>query len=84
MWQRILHREEIKIREYWIVDYLALGGRRYIGNPKQPTISIYQLTDGEYQVKRFRESDRLNSTVFPDLDLTVDLVFQAGEDRPTK
>ena len=38
--------EEIGIKEYWIVDYLALGGRRYIGNPKQPTISIYQLVDG--------------------------------------
>ena len=70
--------EEIGIQEYWIVDYLALGGRRYIGNPKQPTISIYQLVDGEYQVSRFKEGDRLNSIVFPDLDLTVDLVFQAG------
>ena len=73
--------EEIGIQEYWIVDYLALGGRRYIGNPKQPTISIYQLVDGEYQVNRFKEGDRLNSAVFPDLDLTVNLVFQAGEDR---
>ncbi len=73
--------EEIGIQEYWIVDYLALGGRRYIGDPKQPTISIYQLVDGEYQIDRFRESDRLNSAVFPDLDLTVNLVFQAGEDR---
>ncbi len=29
--------EEIGIAEYWIVDYLGLGGRRYIGDPKQPT-----------------------------------------------
>ncbi len=72
--------EEIGIKEYWIVDYLASGGRRYIGNPKQPTISIYQLVEGEYQVNRFRESDRLNSTVFPNLDLTVNQIFQAGED----
>ncbi|MGK7951173.1 MAG: Uma2 family endonuclease [Xenococcaceae cyanobacterium] len=72
--------EEIGIKEYWIVDYLASGGRRYIGNPKQPTISIYQLVEGEYQVNRFRESDRLNSTVFPNLDLTVNRIFQAGED----
>ena len=28
--------EEIGIPEYWIVDCLALGGRRFIGNPKQP------------------------------------------------
>ncbi len=72
--------EEIGVKEYWIVDYLALGGRRYIGNPKQPTISIYQLVDGEYQVNQFRQSDRVNSTVFPNLDLTVNQIFQAGED----
>ena len=33
--------EILGIPEYWIVDYLGLGGRRYIGSPKQPTISIY-------------------------------------------
>jgi Uma2 family endonuclease len=33
----------IGIQEYWIVDYLGLGGRDYIGNLKQPTISVYQL-----------------------------------------
>lgn len=26
--------EEIGINEYWIVDYLGIGGYRYIGNPK--------------------------------------------------
>ncbi len=46
--------EEIGIIEYWIVDYLGIGGRRYIGNPKLPTISIYYLLDGEYQVTQFR------------------------------
>ncbi len=40
---------EIGLLEYWVVDYLALDGRRrYIGNPKQPTIFINQLTDREY------------------------------------
>jgi len=33
--------ESMGIQEYWIVDYLGLGGRRFIGNPKQPTFSIY-------------------------------------------
>ena len=47
--------ESMGIQEYWIIDYLGLGGRRFIGNPKQPTFSIYQLVDGEYQVKLFRE-----------------------------
>jgi Uma2 family endonuclease len=27
--------EKLGIGEYWIVDYLGLGGRRYIGDPKQ-------------------------------------------------
>ena len=28
------------IPEYWIVDYLGIGGREYLGKPKQPTITI--------------------------------------------
>ena len=71
--------EEIGVQEYWIVDYLGLGGKRYIGDPKQPTISIYQLIDGEYQINQFKEKDRLLSAIFPDLDLTADRVFQASE-----
>ncbi len=33
--------EEMGIFEYWIVDYAALGGRNFLGNPKQPTVSVY-------------------------------------------
>jgi Uma2 family endonuclease len=71
--------EEVGIPEYWIVDYLGLGGRRFIGNPKQPTISIYQLIEGEYQVRQFRGSDRIQSLAFPELNLTAEQIFQAGE-----
>jgi Uma2 family endonuclease len=70
--------EEIGIPEYWIVDYLGLGGRRFIGNPKQPTISIYQLVEGEYQVSQFRKSDRILSPTFPQLSLTAQDIFDAG------
>lgn len=42
---KLAEYEKLGIPEYWIVDYLGLGGRRYIGNPKQPTISVYQLVD---------------------------------------
>ena len=70
--------EEIGIPEYWIVDYPRLGGRRFIGNPKQPTISIYQLVEGEYQVSQFRKSDRIVSPTFPELNLTVQEIFTAG------
>jgi Uma2 family endonuclease len=71
--------EEVGIPEYWIVDYLGLGGRRFIGNPKQPTISIYQLIEGEYQVKQFRANDRIQSLAFPEFDLTAEQIFRAGE-----
>ncbi|MFW9258677.1 Uma2 family endonuclease [Nostoc sp. CALU 546] len=71
--------ESLGIPEYWIVDYLGLGGRRFIGNPKQPTISIYQLIEGEYQVRQFRGSDRIQSLAFPELDLTAEQIFRAGE-----
>ncbi|MEH2326702.1 MAG: Uma2 family endonuclease [Nostoc sp.] len=71
--------EDVGIPEYWIVDYLGLGGRRFIGNPKQPTISIYQLIEGEYQVRQFRGNDRIQSPAFPDLNLTAEQIFRAGE-----
>jgi Uma2 family endonuclease len=71
--------EEVGIPEYWIVDYLGLGGRRFIGNPKQPTISIYQLIEGEYQVRQFRGNERIHSLAFPELNLTAEQIFRAGE-----
>ena len=70
--------ELIGIPEYWIVDYLGLGGRRFIGNPKQPTISIYQLVDGEYEVSQFRGDETIQSPTFAELNLTAQQVFQAG------
>lgn len=72
--------EEIGVREYWIVDYLGLGGRRFIGYPKQPTILVHELIDGEYQVTLFQGEDRIVSPTFPELTLTAKQVFQAGVD----
>ncbi|MGI8499569.1 MAG: Uma2 family endonuclease [Hassallia sp.] len=71
-------REEIKIPEYWIVDYLGNGGVKFIGKPKQPTLSIYNLVDDEYQVAQFRGDDRIISSAFAQLDLTAKQIFQAG------
>lgn len=71
--------EKLGIQEYWIVDYLGLGGRRYIGNPKQPTISVYQMIEGEYMVNLFRENDPIQSAIFPELNLTVAQIFELGE-----
>jgi Uma2 family endonuclease len=71
--------EEMGIPEYWIVDYAALGARKFIGNPKQPTFSVYQLIDGEYQVTQFRGGDKIISPTFPELKLTAKQVFNAGQ-----
>jgi Uma2 family endonuclease len=75
--------EEIGIPEYWIVDYLGLGGRRLIGNAKPPTISIYELIEGEYQVRQFRDNDLIISPTFPELNLSAKQIFQAGETKLT-
>jgi Uma2 family endonuclease len=81
-WRVDYHRkyadyEEIGIREYWIVDYLALGAYKFVGKPKQPTIWVYSLVEGEYQGSQFRGSDRIVSPTFPELDLTAEQVFPA-------
>jgi len=70
--------EEMGIPEYWIVDYAALGGREFIGNPKQPTISVCCLEEGEYRVSKFRGNDRIQSLIFPELNLTAEQIFRAG------
>ena len=70
--------EKFGIPEYWVVDYAALGGRRFVGNPKQPTLSVYQLVDGEYQISQFRGDDLIESLTFPQLKLTAEQIFRAG------
>ncbi|MEG4812887.1 Uma2 family endonuclease [Microcoleus sp. K5-D4] len=66
------------VPEYWIVDYLGIGGREYIGKPKQPTITICILREDEYQKQLFQKSDRLISSLFPDLQLTAQQIFGAS------
>jgi len=70
--------EAIGIPEYWIVDYAALGGKRFLGNPKQPTISIYSLVEGEYRVNQFRGDNMIVSPIFPELSLTANQIFQTS------
>ncbi|MBO3458357.1 Uma2 family endonuclease [Aetokthonos hydrillicola Thurmond2011] len=67
--------EGMGIPEYWIVDYAALGGRKFIGNPKQPTIFVCELIDDEYQMTPFRGGDLIVSPTFPQLNLTPQQIF---------
>jgi Uma2 family endonuclease len=64
------------IPEYWVVDYLGLGATRYLGPSKLPTLSVYRLVNGEYQVSQFRGSDLIVSPTFFDLALTAEQVFR--------
>ncbi|MCC5602540.1 Uma2 family endonuclease [Nostoc favosum] len=70
--------EEMGIPEYWIVDYGALGGREFIGKPKQPTILVCCLEEGEYRISKFRGDDRIQSPTFPQFNLTAEQIFRAG------
>ncbi len=66
------------IPEYWIVDHLAIGSRDYLGEPKLPSVLIFNLdAEGKYQMARFQDSDRLISATFPELDLTVEQIMAA-------
>jgi Uma2 family endonuclease len=67
------------VPEYWIADYLGLGGREYIGKPKQPTITLCQLADDLYVKAQFRAGDALVSQVFTELQLQAEDVFAAGQ-----
>nr|WP_263972565.1 Uma2 family endonuclease [Pseudanabaena yagii] len=70
--------ERLGIPEYWIVDYLAIGSRNYLGEPKLPSVLIFTLNaEGKYQMTRFQNSDRLISATFPELNLTVEQIMAA-------
>lgn len=68
----------LAIPEYWIADYAGLGGTRHIGKPKQPTLSICRLMDGEYEIQQFRGEQMIVSPTFPDLKLTAEQILKAG------
>jgi Uma2 family endonuclease len=42
--------EDMGIAEYWIIDYSALGGRNFIGNPKYRT-KIIDCVGAEHSCK---------------------------------
>jgi Uma2 family endonuclease len=69
--------ESMGIMEYWIIDYLGLGGRKFIGYPKQPTLTIYHLQEDEYIATQFRTNQTIQSFAFPSLQLTAQQIFDA-------
>ena len=70
--------QRLGISEYWIVDYLAIGLREYLGNPKIPTVFVFLLNaEGQYQRTEFRGSERIVSPTFPELMLTAEQILTA-------
>lgn len=70
--------QRLGIPEYWIMDYLALGSRDYLGNPKVPSVFVYLLdAEDRYQYTRFQGGERIASQTFPELTLTVEQILEA-------
>lgn len=75
---KLAEYERLGIPEYWIVDYLAIGSRDYLGDPKIPAVFIFTLDpEGKYQMTRFQNCDRIVSPTFAELNLTVDQIMAA-------
>ena len=73
--------QRLGIAEYWIVDYLAIASRSILGNPKLPAVFVYQLVDNKYQASSFKNSERIISPTFPELQLTVEQILSASQIR---
>ncbi|HLP90354.1 MAG TPA: Uma2 family endonuclease [Nostocaceae cyanobacterium] len=70
--------QRLGIPEYWIVDYLAIGSRNYLGNPKVPTVFVYLLDEqGVYQSTVFRGTEKIVSKTLPELNITVEQILAA-------
>lgn len=76
--EKVTEYQNKGIREYWIADPDPFGAAKYIGSPKRPTVSVYSLVEGVYQVERFQGSDRILSPTFPALQLTAEQILRAG------
>ncbi|NDJ16157.1 Uma2 family endonuclease [Myxacorys almedinensis A] len=77
--KKLAEYELLGIPEYWVVDYRGLGAKRLIGSPKEPTVSVYVLSDDEYSVTLFKGQDAIASPAFPELNITVAQLVQMGE-----
>lgn len=71
--------EEMGIKEYWIVDYQPFGAGKFVGEPKQPTISVCSLIGDEYEINHFRDNEPIISRTFPELNLTANRILLTAD-----
>ncbi|MBZ8182635.1 Uma2 family endonuclease [Oscillatoria salina] len=70
--------QRLGIPEYWIVDYLAIASRSYLGNPKLPTIFVCVLDEKQtYQMNRYQGSEIVISPTFPELNFTAEQLLNS-------
>lgn len=67
----------LEIPEYWIADYAAIGGERFLGSPKRPALTVYTLDGRRYQEQMFRGDETIVSPLFPDLKLTASQILDS-------
>jgi Uma2 family endonuclease len=70
----------LEIPEYWIADYAAIGGERFLGSPKLPALTVYRLEGRRYQERMFRGDETIVSPLFPSLKLTASQVLDSWKD----
>lgn len=65
------------VAEYWVIDYLAIASRSYLGNPKQPTVFVYTLKEDQTccEMKAYQNDSLIISPTFPDLKLTPQQIW---------
>lgn len=66
----------LEIPEYWIVDF--------IDEPdfsEKPKVTICKLVEGLYEAKVYQGSDRLESDLFPELNLTAEQVINFSKNE---
>ena len=75
---KLYEYEKLGVKEYWIVDYLAIASRALIGDPKFPTVSVYTLNEeNQYTLQQFRDQEKIISLTFAELQITPAQIFQA-------
>jgi Uma2 family endonuclease len=60
--------------------YRGLGGVAFIGKPKQHTVTINRLIDGEYQAQGYQGEATISSLTFPQLELAIAQIVAMTED----
>ncbi len=73
---KLAEYQRFGIKEYWIVDYLAVSSRSYLGNPKEPTIFVCILEEnGVYKMNAYQGNNKVISPTFPELEITAETIF---------